>query len=74
MAFTIEGIHSREVARSLAERGVFCSHGDFYAMTVVDRLGLSEEGLVRAGCAAYTTSEEVERLVEEIRSICKHRG
>jgi cysteine desulfurase family protein (TIGR01976 family) len=68
-AFTVEGIHSRDVARSLAERGVFCSHGDFYAMTVVERLGLSEEGLVRAGCAIYTTNEEVERLVEGVHSI-----
>jgi len=74
VAFTIEGSHSRDVAQRLAESGVFCSHGDFYAMTVVDRLGLSEEGLVRAGCAPYTTPGEIERLVEGIRSICKHRG
>ena len=73
VAFTVEGIHSREVARSLAERGVFCSHGDFYAMTVVERLGLSEEGLVRAGCAIYTTREEIDRLVEGVHSIVKMR-
>jgi cysteine desulfurase family protein (TIGR01976 family) len=70
IAFTIEGMHSRDVARRLADRGVFCSHGDFYAMTVVERLKLSEEGLVRAGCAIYTTSDEVLRLVEDIRLIC----
>ena len=69
VAFTVKGIHSREVARSLAERGVFCSHGDFYAMTVLERLGLSEEGLVRAGCAIYTTREEINRLVEAVHSI-----
>jgi cysteine desulfurase family protein (TIGR01976 family) len=71
ISFTVEGTHSREVAQSLAERGVFCSHGDFYAMTVVERLGLAEEGLVRAGCAMYTTGEEVARLVEGVRSISK---
>jgi len=70
IAFTVEGIHSREVARSLAERGLFCSHGDFYAMTVVERLGLAGEGLVRAGCAIYTTREEVSRLLESVNSIC----
>jgi selenocysteine lyase/cysteine desulfurase len=40
-------------------------------MTVVERLGLEPEGLVRAGCACYTTQEEIERLVEAVRSIHK---
>jgi cysteine desulfurase family protein (TIGR01976 family) len=69
LSFTIEGMHSRDVARHLADRGLFCSHGDFYAMTVVERLGLSNVGLLRIGCASYTTPEEVQRLVEGIRSI-----
>jgi cysteine desulfurase family protein (TIGR01976 family) len=66
IAFTIDGIPSIDVARKLATRGLFLSHGDFYAMTVVERLGQAPDGLVRAGCACYTTSEEVERLVEAI--------
>jgi cysteine desulfurase family protein (TIGR01976 family) len=69
IAFTVRGVHSRRVAEQLAARGVFVSHGDFYAMTVVERLGLSSEGLVRAGCAIYTSMDEVERLVEGVRSI-----
>ena len=69
VAFTVEGLASSEVARRLARRGVFVSHGDFYAQTVVERLGLGEEGLVRAGCAVYTTEEEIARLVEGVRSI-----
>jgi cysteine desulfurase family protein (TIGR01976 family) len=69
IAFTVQGVHSRRVAEQLAQRGVFVSHGDFYAMTVVERLGLSSEGLVRAGCAIYTSMDEVERLVEGVRSI-----
>jgi cysteine desulfurase family protein (TIGR01976 family) len=69
IAFTIEGVASTEVARRLAARGVFVSHGDFYAATVVERLGLGEEGLVRAGCACYTDRSEVERLVEGVREI-----
>jgi cysteine desulfurase family protein (TIGR01976 family) len=68
VAFTVRGKTSREVAVSLAERGVFVSHGDFYAKTVVERLGLAGEGLVRAGAAVYTTSDEVERLVEGVRA------
>jgi cysteine desulfurase family protein (TIGR01976 family) len=67
VAFTVDGMTSREVASDLAERGVFVSHGDFYAATVVERLGLSDEGLVRAGCAIYTTEDEISRLVEGVR-------
>ena len=57
------------VAGALAARGVFASHGDFYATTVVERLGLGEEGLVRAGCACYTTEDEIDRLIEAIREL-----
>jgi cysteine desulfurase family protein (TIGR01976 family) len=73
VAFTVDGVASTEVARKLAARGFFLSHGDFYAATVVERLGLGEEGLVRAGCACYTTEEEIERLVEGVNEIVKTR-
>jgi cysteine desulfurase family protein (TIGR01976 family) len=70
LAFTVGDLPSREVARRLADGwGVFCSHGDFYAATVVERLGLAERGLVRAGCACYTSDEEVHRLAEGVRAI-----
>ena len=62
--------HSAEsVARHLAGRGVFLSHGDFYAATVVERLGLQERGLVRAGVVCYTTDEEVSRLLEGVAEL-----
>jgi len=69
LAFTVEDIPSSEVARRLAARGVFVSHGDFYALTVIERLKLLPEGLVRAGCAIYTSDEEISRLLEGIASL-----
>jgi cysteine desulfurase family protein (TIGR01976 family) len=69
IAFTVNDVPSIEVAKKLAECGVFLSHGDFYAMTVVERLGLAPDGLVRAGCACYTTSEEVDRLLTGVREL-----
>lgn len=69
VGFTIDGITSTNVARELAKRGLFLSHGDFYAATVIERLGLGGEGLVRAGCACYTTQEEIERLVTAVTEI-----
>jgi len=69
VSFIVKNVASTEVARRLAARGLFVSHGDFYAQTVVDRLGLQPEGLVRVGCACYTSDEEIERLIESIRDI-----
>ena len=69
ISFTIEGCKSTEAARRLSEKGLFLSHGDFYAATVVERLGLAPEGLLRAGCACYTTADEVERLIEGVSEL-----
>jgi len=69
VSFTIEGCPSNEAARQLATKGLFLSHGDFYAATVVERLGLVEEGLLRAGCSCYTNEEEIERLLEGVKEL-----
>lgn len=68
VAFAVAGVDPGEVAHGLADRGVFASHGDFYAPTVIERLGVGG-GLVRAGCACYTTDAEVDRLVEGVAGI-----
>jgi cysteine desulfurase family protein (TIGR01976 family) len=66
IGFTIAGLTAAAVAQRLAEAGVFVSHGDFYAHTVIERLGLAPEGLVRAGCACYTSDEDVARLIAAV--------
>jgi cysteine desulfurase family protein (TIGR01976 family) len=71
IAFTVQGLSAESVARRLAERGLFLSHGDFYAATVVERLGVVREGLVRAGCACYTTLAEVERLIAGVLELAR---
>jgi selenocysteine lyase/cysteine desulfurase len=43
---------------------MFLSHGNFYAAMVIERLDLNREGLVRAGCACYTKSDEAKRLID----------
>jgi selenocysteine lyase/cysteine desulfurase len=69
IAFTVNGLPSIEVAKKLAQRGVFLSHGDFYATTVIERLGQTPDGVVRAGCACYTSSQEVDRLLADVRGL-----
>lgn len=71
VAFIHQNVSSSDVAKRLAAHGIFASHGDFYALTVIERLGQSPEGVVRAGCACYTTAEEIDRLIEGIGSISK---
>ena len=69
LSFTIDGCTSTDAARKFAEKGLFLSHGDFYAYTLVQRLGV--EGLIRAGCAIYTTEEEVDRLIDSVDEVSK---
>jgi cysteine desulfurase family protein (TIGR01976 family) len=71
VAFTVAGRTSAEVAQRLADAALFLSNGDFYASSVVERLGLARDGLVRAGCACYTSEEEVERLTDGVRAIAQ---
>ncbi len=69
LSFTLAGHDPEKIAASLAARGVFVSHGDFYATTVARVYGRETDGFVRAGCAAYTTGSEIERLVEGVRAL-----
>jgi cysteine desulfurase family protein (TIGR01976 family) len=69
VSLSVKDYPAESVSRALAKAGIFASNGDFYATTVVERLGLASQGLVRAGCACYTTSEEVKRVVAAVESI-----
>jgi cysteine desulfurase family protein (TIGR01976 family) len=67
VSFGVAGYASDAVARELATQGIFASDGDFYALTVVERL--EQAGVVRAGCACYTTSSEIDRLINAIAGL-----
>ena len=69
IAFTVQGFTAEAVTRALVERGIFTSHGDFYAATIVKLLGRDVDGLVRAGAACYTSEEEVERLIAGVAEV-----
>ena len=71
VAFTVEGLAAHDVSARLADDALFVSSGDFYAAGVAARYGLAREGLVRAGCACYTTAEEVDRLVASVARLSR---
>ena len=66
VSFAVKDRPSDDVARELVSRGLFLSNGDFYATTIVARLGHAKDGVVRAGCACYTTLDEIERLIDAV--------
>ncbi len=69
LSFTLRGHSTNDISIALAKRGVFVSNGDFYATTVIERIGQAADGVVRAGCSCYTTADEVDRLIDGVREI-----
>ena len=69
-AFTVEGHHPDAVAAHLARHQIHAWSGHFYAVEPLQRLGLWESGgLVRVGLCHYSTAEEVDRLIEALRTL-----
>jgi cysteine desulfurase family protein (TIGR01976 family) len=73
VSLIVRGISAAEVCTGLARQGIFASHGNFYAQTVAERLGQSADGLVRLGCACYTTEDEVKRVIETVDEIASRQ-
>ena len=67
-AFTVASRSPAEVARHLAERGIAVWHGNYYALEVMQQLGLPE-GAVRVGIVHYNTAAEVDRLLFELERL-----
>ncbi len=67
VSFVVENTSCDDVAKKLAEHGVFASSGNFYAATVCERYGV--EALLRVGCGCYTTEDEVQRLLDAVASM-----
>ncbi len=65
---TVRGLTPAMAASRLADRGFAVWHGDYYAVEVMDRLGLPEGGL-RIGIVHYNTADEVDRLLAALATI-----
>jgi cysteine desulfurase family protein (TIGR01976 family) len=69
-AVRVAGRHPAETAKALAERGVFVWDGHYYALELMERLGLQETGgAVRIGFTHYHTPDEVDRVLEELAAL-----
>ncbi len=62
--------HPFETAKVLGERGIFVWDGHYYALELMERLGLQETGgAVRIGFCHYNTEAEVDRVLAELTSL-----
>ena len=69
-ALRVEGVSPGDVAEKLSAIGIFVWSGDFYAVDLIERLGLKEKGgVVRIGFVHYNTFEEVDRVLEALEKL-----
>ncbi|MDF7775636.1 cysteine desulfurase-like protein [Sphingomonas sp. AOB5] len=69
-SFTIEGHHPDAIAQHLAGQEIYAWSGHFYAVEVLDRLGLADKGgLLRIGLCHYSTAGEVDRLIAALKQL-----
>jgi cysteine desulfurase family protein (TIGR01976 family) len=62
--------HPAETAKALGERGVFAWDGNYYALELMERLGLEDSGgALRIGFTHYNTLGEVDRVLEELDAL-----
>lgn len=64
-AIGVDGVHPDQVKQAMTDEALYVWSGHYYAVNVMDRLGVLESGgLVRIGFCHYNTSEEVDRALE----------
>lgn len=74
-AVRLDGYTSEEVASQLGGQGIFVWHGHYYAVAVMERLGLLDKGgLVRIGFVHYNTEQEVDQVVEALLRLSANRS
>lgn len=66
ISFVVDGYPSEEISKLLSDQAILVSHGNFYAATVIQRLGYEKEGVVRVGLSCYSNADEVDRLLDAL--------
>jgi cysteine desulfurase family protein (TIGR01976 family) len=70
IACNLEGHSPRELADYLASEGMFAWDGNYYALGIMERLGLEERGgALRLGMAHYNTLDEIDKVLECLEQV-----
>lgn len=72
VTFTVDGVHPHDVSEILAADGVCIRAGHHCAQPLLKHLGYSST--VRASCAFYNTPDEVNRLLDSLKTIRERMG
>ena len=71
-AFTLEGVGPRAVCEALDRARIAAWDGNYYALALMERLGLEGKGgMVRVGAVHYNDRADVERLLAALRSLAR---
>jgi cysteine desulfurase family protein (TIGR01976 family) len=70
VSFTMEGKAPKQVCAHLATKNICAWDGHFYAIRAIEILGLLEKGgVTRLGISVYNTSEDIEAVLNQLRSL-----
>jgi len=62
-----EGLTPQQLQAALSKENIFTWEGNFYAVSIAERLGVEQSGgLVRIGLAHYNTTQEIDKCLEII--------
>jgi cysteine desulfurase family protein (TIGR01976 family) len=70
VAIRLAGKSPYTIAKELGNRGIYTWHGNFYALSIAEKLKVETEGgFLRIGLLAYNTREEIEQLLQALQEI-----
>ena len=67
--FSFANLPSGEIYQAMVAKKVNVPAHNFYALEVSRKLGLGDDGALRAGLAPYSTRDDVDRLVSGLREV-----
>ena len=74
VVFSVDGRAPAEVSAALARDDIFVWDGNYYALELMETLGLEAAGgAVRVGAVHYNTDEEIDRFLEAVAA-CANRS
>ncbi|HEY1479587.1 MAG TPA: cysteine desulfurase-like protein [Gaiellales bacterium] len=72
---TLEGHTPRALSEALGAQSIASWDGNYYALSIMQRLGLEEHGGgLRIGFLHYTTKDEVDRAIDVIEGLARERS
>jgi selenocysteine lyase/cysteine desulfurase len=70
ISFVVAQRMSEDIVRHVDRFGIGIRFGDFYAIRLIERLGLQAQGgVVRVSMAHYNTAEEIDRLIRHLDEV-----